>query len=247
MIENRELYSFEETVEPDITEDSDLLETEFENAQTGPPKIIYQSVVTVICLVIAIALCRLEHNWAHWARERLSYAINASSQATFGVLWEAPFFQNIARNGRNFIRLEKVTQTMSVPGMSSIGDVFELEDSVWPVPGNIIKEFGGGDPKNRFDSGVIIETTDQARVIAVAAGTVARIDSIPGGWLVEIKHGSGWNSIYQPISQIQIHQGQLVKAGQIIGRLDTGNDGKSKLFLEIKHYNKPVNPRAVIR
>ena len=71
---------------------------------------------------------------------------------------------------------------MSVPGMSSIGDVFELEDSVWPVPGNIIKEFGGGDPKNRFDSGVIIETTDQARVIAVAAGTVARIDSIPGGW-----------------------------------------------------------------
>ncbi len=246
MIENRELYSFEETDEPAVPEDTNL-ETGFENAETGPPKFIYQSVVAVLCLVIVLSLCRLEHGWAYWARERFRLAINASSRATFGILWESPFFQNIVRNGRNFIRLEKVTQTMSVPAPSSIGDVFALEDSVWPVPGNIIKEFGGNGPKSRFDSGVIMETADQSRVIAVATGTITRVGSIPGGWAVEIEHGLGWSSVYQPIAQVQVHQGQLVKAGQIIGRLGAGNDGKIKLFLEIKQNDKPVNPRAVIR
>lgn len=246
LIENRELYSFEETIEPDLTEDSDL-ETGFESGETGPPKFLYQSVVAVLCLTIAIALCRLEHNWADWARSRLSYAINASSQATFGILWESPFFQNMVRNGRNFIRLEKVTQTMSGRGISPLEGGFVLNGSVWPVPGNIIKEFGGSGPKSQLDSGVIMETTEQARVIAVATGTIAQVASIPSGWVVEIDHGSGWSSVYQPISQVQIRQGQLVEAGQIIGRLGAGNNGKSKLFLEIKHHNKPVNPRAVIR
>lgn len=246
MIENRELYSFEETDEPALLEDSDL-ETEFENAETGPPKFLYQSVVAVLGLMIAISLCRLEQGWAHWARERLHYAVNATSQATFGVLWESPFFQNIVRNGRNFIRLEKVTQTMSGSGLAPDVSELVLEDSVWPVPGNIIKEFGGNGPQSRFDSGVIVETTAQARVIAVATGTIVRVDSIPGGWLVEIDHGSGWSSVYQPMNQVQVHQGQLVKTGQIIGRLGIGNNGKSKLFLEIKQNNEPVNPRTVIR
>lgn len=243
LLENRQLYSFEETDEPEITGDSDR-ETEFENA--GPPKFLYQSVVTALCLVIAIALCRLEDNWADWARKRLRYAINASPQATFGVLWESPFFQNVVRNGRNFIRLEKVTQTMSGPGQSLVLGSPVLEDSVWPVPGNIIKEFGGEGPRNRFDSGVIMETTAQARVIAVAAGTIARVDSIPGGWLVEIDHGSGWSSVYQPMTQVLVYQGQSLKTGQIIGRLGAGDNGKSKLFFEIKQNNAPINPRAVI-
>lgn len=244
MLENRQLYSFEEADEPEITEDSDR-ETEFENA--GPPKFLYQTAVTALCLGIALALCRLEDDWAEWARERLRYAINASSQATFGVLWESPFFQNMVRNGSNFIRLEKVTQTMSGLGASPVLRRPVLEDSVWPVPGNIIKEFGGNGLQSRFDSGVIMETTAQARVIAVAAGTVARVDSIPGGWLVELDHGSGWSSVYQPMTQVQVHQGQSLKTGQIIGRLGAGNNGKSKLFLEIKQNNEPVNPRAVIR
>jgi murein DD-endopeptidase MepM/ murein hydrolase activator NlpD len=245
LIENRELYSFEETGEPEP--EASELETEFENTATGPSKFLYQSVVSVLCIVVAISICRLDQSWAYWARERFHYAINVSSQATFGFLWESPFFQNILRNGRNFIRLEKVTQTMSDPGISLAGEGLVLDDSVWPVPGNIVKEFGRSGPKSRFDTGVVIETTDQARVIAVATGTISRVDSISGGWVVEIEHKFGWSSGYQPITQVQVHQGQLVKAGQIIGRLSPGGDGKSRLFLEIKQNNQPVNPRAVIR
>lgn len=246
MIENREIYSFEETEEPDLPEDLDA-EIAFENDETSPPKFLYQSVVAIISLVLVITICRLEHEWAYWARKRLNYAINASSQATFGILWDLPFFQKIVRDGKNFIRLEKVTQTMSGPGLSFVGDSLVFEDSVWPVPGNIIKEYGDSGPKDPFDSGVIIETSAWARVIAVAPGVIARTNTITGGWEVEVDHGSGWSSVYQPLTQVQVHQGQRVKAGEIIGRLGFGNDGKSQLFLEISQNGRPVNPRTVIR
>ena len=246
MIENRELYSFEETEGSDLLEDSDT-EIEFENGETGPPKFLYQSVVAIISLVLALSICRLEHGWAFWVRERLHYAINASSQATFGLLWDLPFFQKIVRDGKNFIRLEKITQTMSGSGNSLIGDSFAIEDSVWPVPGNIIKEYGESGPESPFNSGVIMESPAGARVIAVAPGTIIRTNTIADGWEVQVDHGLGWNSVYKPLTQVQVHQGQQVKAGEIIGRIGLGNDGKSKLFLEISQNGRPVNPRTVIR
>lgn len=245
MLENRELYSFEETEESDLPEDFDT--EEFENVETGPPKFLYQSAVALISLMIAISICRLEHGWTYWARERLHYAINASSQATFGILWDLPFFQKIVRDGKNFIQLEKVTQTMSRPGTLLVGDSFIFEDPVWPVPGNIIKEYGESGPKSLFNSGVIMETPAWARVIAVAPGTIVRTNTIADGWEVEIDHGLGWSSVYQPLTQVQVRQGQRVKAGELIGRLGFGNDGKSQLFLEISQNGRPVNPRTVIR
>lgn len=246
MIENRELYSFEEKDEPVFLEDSGI-DTEFDNNETGPPKFLYQLVVAILCLVITITICRQEQGWAYWLRERLYYAINASSESTFGILWDSTFFQKIVRNGNNFIRLEKVTQTLSGPGLLFGRDGLDLKDSVWPVPGNIIKEYSGSGTKGLFDSGVIMEGPERARVMAVATGTITRIRQNAGGWVVEIDHGMGWSSIYQPITQVHIEPDQLVKTGQIIGQLGVGNDGKSKLFLEIKHNGEPVDPRNVIR
>lgn len=246
MIENRELYSFEETDEPAQSEHSES-ETELENVETGPPKFLYQSVVAIFCLVITISLCRQEQGWTYWLRERLHYAINASSQSTFGLLWNSAFIQNIVRNGSNLIRLEKVTQTLSQEE-SPVGDDLIFRDSVWPVPGNIIKEYGGSSQNDPFDSGVIMATPDQARIMAVAAGTVVQINKTAGGLRVEIDHGSGWNSVYQPIVQVQIQPNQSVESGQIIGRIGLfENDRNSKLFFEIKHNGQPVNPRSVIR
>ncbi len=247
MIENRELYSFDETDETAPPEHLEA-ETELENVETGPPKLLFQSVVATLCLVITISLCRYEQGWTYWVRERLHHALNTSSQSTFGLLWDSAFIQNIVRNGNNLIRLEKVTQTLSQQEVAPVGGGLVFEDSVWPIPGNIIKEYGVSHQNGPFDSGVIMETTDQARVMAVAAGTVFQINKTTGGWRVELNHGSGWNSVYQPIAQVQIQPGQSLKAGQIIGRIGIfENDGKGKLFFEIKHNGQPVDPRSVIR
>ncbi len=246
MIENRELYPFEETNESvdSVTPESSKTETEMENIETGPPKFLYQSIVAVLCLVITISLCRSEQVWGYWLREKLHYAINASSESTFGVIWNLESIQDIVRNVNNLVRLEKVTQTLS-DQTRPIDNHLVFEDSVWPIAGNIAQEFIGSGP---FGSGVIMETTGQARVIAIAAGEISRISQIPGGWIVEIDHDYGWISIYQPITQLQIQLKQRIEAGQIIGRVGIfGKNEQNKLFLEIKHNGQPVNPRTIIR
>lgn len=247
MIENRELYSFEDAddpIEPENTE-TGAVDAEVENDESGSPKFLGQTVIAVLCLVITIAFCRNEQPWSYWFREKLHYAINASTETTFGVLWNSEFLQNIAQNVNNFIRLEKTTQTLSELHTSPLNNDLIFRDSVWPVPGNIINEYDSRDP---YSSGVLMETTSQARVIAVATGKISRINRVTDGWALEIDHGSGWSSIYQPIVQIQIGLNQPVKTGQIVGKLgNPGKSGNSKLFLEIRHNGQPVNPRTVIR
>ena len=240
MIENRELYSFEEAdgTEDPIIPKIDSAENEFENVDTGPPKFLYQSIIAVICLVFTISLYRHEQDWAYWLRERLHYAINASAESTFGVVWNSKFIQNIVQNGNNLIRLEQVTQTLSEQVTFPEDDNYLFRDSVWPVPGNIIKEFTGN---GSFGTGVLMKTNGNARVIAVVTGNINRIGQVKGGWVIEIDHGSGWSSVYQPITQLQIGINQRVETGQIIGRMNS-----NKLFLEIKHNGRPVNPRTVI-
>lgn len=239
MIENRELYSFEEAGErtDSTVPETDGSEVEFESGDTGPPKFLYQLVIVVMCLIITISLCRYEKEWAFWVREKLHYAINTSPESTFGVIWNSKIIQDIVRNGNNLIRLEKVTQTLSEQ-VTFPDESLLFKGSVWPVPGNIIQEYGGNGSSG---SGVVMETTENARVIAVAAGVISRISQVTGGWLIEIDHGSGWSSVYQPITQLQIGINQQVKTGQIIGWVD-----HQKLFLGIKHDGRWVNPRIVI-
>lgn len=240
MIENREIYSFEEAGErtDSVVPETGGSEIEFENGEIGAAKFLRQMIIVVMCLIIATSLCRYEKGWAFWAREKLHYAINTSPESTFGVIWNSKFIQDIVRNGNNLVRLEKVTQILSDQVTFPDDNPF-FKGSVWPVPGNIIQEYcGNGSP----GSGVVMETTENARVIAVAAGKISRISQVTGGWLIEIDHGSGWSSVYQPITQLQIGMNQQVKTGQIIGRLE-----HQKLFLEIKHAGRSVNPRTVIR
>ena len=240
MIENRELYSFEETKENAVPKASEIdsAKTEFENVEAVLPKFLYQSIIAAICLVFTISLCRHELQWTSWIRERLHFAINAPAESTFGVLWNLNFIQNIVRNGTNLIRLEQVTQTLSEQVTFPEDDSIFFKDSVWPVPGNIIKEYTGN---GSFGRGVIVKTTGNSRVIAVTAGDISRISQVTGGWVIEIDHGSGWSSVYQPITKLEIGTNQRVETGQIIGRMNS-----DKLFLQIKHNNRPVNPRTVI-
>ncbi|NLY75797.1 MAG: peptidoglycan DD-metalloendopeptidase family protein [Firmicutes bacterium] len=246
MIENRELYSFEETEDPASTEPFED-ETLSEDPTGGSPKILDQLIVAFLCLVLILAFCRQEHGWGGWLRGRLHSAVNASADSTFGLLWNSDLVQSIARNVNNLVRLEKITRTLSRPGSAVKNDSFPA-DSVWPVPGNIIKEYGEFDRNGAYGTGVLIDTPGQVRVMAVASGTVSRIEQTGAGWLVEVDHGGAWRSTYLPLDRIQVRPNQALQTGEIIGRVGllTGG-GRNALFLEIKHNGQPVNPRTVIR
>ncbi len=92
---------------------------------------------------------------------------------------------------------------------------------------------GGEDIKQH--NGVDLVGTWHGRVVAVASGKVIEKWYVPDGnkrighpvfgGYVRILHDDGFVSGYGHLSSIYVHEGQRVKAGQVIGRI--GSTGKS--------------------
>ena len=101
----------------------------------------------------------------------------------------------------------------------------------WPIDNvRITQYFGntpfaasgayGGKGHNGMDFGVPIGTPIRAALGGVVLGT-GNTDSVRGcysfGKWVMVKHGNGLNTMYAPLSQINVLAGQSVTTGQVIG------------------------------
>jgi len=63
------------------------------------------------------------------------------------------------------------------------------------------------------------------------------------GGMIEIDHGNGMVSLYAHLSSTRVHQGEPVKAGEVIGRIGhTGKATGDHLHFEIRINGQPVNP-----
>ncbi len=117
-----------------------------------------------------------------------------------------------------------------------LGEVF-----VVPTAGNITQEF---DPvSNHF--AIDIVTTKNASVKAITDGVVVFSEwSIETGYVVMLLHKDNFISVYKHNSKLNVSQGELVKAGQIIanvgstGELSTG----PHLHFEMWKDGYPVDP-----
>jgi murein DD-endopeptidase MepM/ murein hydrolase activator NlpD len=113
-----------------------------------------------------------------------------------------------------------------------------------------------GGTRESIHHGVDILGTYHARITAIADGIVTENYPVPNGYykghellggMIKIQHANGYSSVYGHLSAIYIHEGQNVKAGQIIGR--QGNTGQSQgehLHLEIQLNNIALNPLKYI-
>ena len=118
----------------------------------------------------------------------------------------------------------------------------------YPVYGRITSHigwrknpFGGG---YEFHSGIDIEAPQGSKVLATADGVVEF-----AGWYgdygktVIIRHPSGYLTLYGHLSQIDVKEGQKVKAGDVVGRVgSTGRSTGPHLHYEVIKDNKPVDP-----
>jgi septal ring factor EnvC (AmiA/AmiB activator) len=115
----------------------------------------------------------------------------------------------------------------------------------WPVKGEVIAKFGqlrsGGPLKWE---GLMIATADGAQVRAPAAGRVLYSDWLPGlGLLLVLDHGNGIMSLYGHNEQLFKKQGEDVKQGDLLAAVgDTGLNGRSGLYLEIRNGRQAVDP-----
>jgi murein DD-endopeptidase MepM/ murein hydrolase activator NlpD len=86
-------------------------------------------------------------------------------------------------------------------------------------------------------------------VHATADGTVKNAGWDGGyGNLVEIDHGNGTSTYYGHLSQIDVTVGQIIHAGQIIGKIgSTGRSTGPHLHYETRIDGEPINPQKLLR
>jgi murein DD-endopeptidase MepM/ murein hydrolase activator NlpD len=118
----------------------------------------------------------------------------------------------------------------------------------YPVYGRITSHigwrknpFGGG---YEFHSGIDIYAPHGSKVRATADGVV-----VLAGWYgdygktVVIRHPSGYLTLYGHLSQIDVREGQKVKAGDVVGRVgSTGRSTGPHLHYEVIKDNRPIDP-----
>lgn len=99
----------------------------------------------------------------------------------------------------------------------------------------------------RHHSGVDLAAPMNSHVRAVSGGTVVFADSYKGyGKLVTIEHEQGYASMYGHLNEISVNPGQVVKAGDIIGRVgETGVATGPHLHFEWRQAGKIIDPLKV--
>jgi murein hydrolase activator len=115
----------------------------------------------------------------------------------------------------------------------------------WPVKGEVLARFGqlrSGGPL-KWD-GLMIAASQGTQVRAPAAGRVMYSDWLPGlGLLVVLDHGGGIMSLYGHNEQLYRKVGDTVARGDVLSVVgDTGVDGRTGVYLEIRNGRDPVDP-----
>ncbi|MHB8173014.1 MAG: peptidoglycan DD-metalloendopeptidase family protein [Nitrospirota bacterium] len=124
--------------------------------------------------------------------------------------------------------------------------------SIWPVRGFITSDFGYRHSPiygtTEFHCGLDIANATGTPVHATADGTVSASGiSSSYGRYVKIQHGYGLATMYCHLSRMDVHEGQRVKKGDIIGAVgDTGHSTGPHLHYEVLVNGVPVNPMKYI-
>lgn len=123
----------------------------------------------------------------------------------------------------------------------------------WPADGRILVGFGRV-RHPRFGTvtphpGLDLELVPGATVRAVAAGRVVFSRRYGGyGRTVVIDHGARYLSVYAHLAAATVKEGESVAPGQKLGFVAEGDQGgKSKLYFEIRHEGRALDPAPWLR
>jgi murein DD-endopeptidase MepM/ murein hydrolase activator NlpD len=119
-----------------------------------------------------------------------------------------------------------------------------LRDFIWPVSGQVLKDYGVGADGLRND-GVNIGVPKGTQVKASADGEVVYAGSelVGFGNLILIRHEGGWVSAYAHSESLLVKEGEMVRQGQPIASAGaTGNASAPQVHFELRKGREPVDP-----
>jgi lipoprotein NlpD len=99
-------------------------------------------------------------------------------------------------------------------------------------------------PKAVQGGGILLMGEVGQPVRAANSGRVVYVgNGIRGyGNLIIIKHGENLLSAYAHARELEVHEGQEVRGGQVIAQMGTGPHQIAALYFEIRLNGKPVDP-----
>ncbi len=115
----------------------------------------------------------------------------------------------------------------------------------WPVTGKIITRFGSEKKEGKLTwHGVRISAPAGTGVTAISPGKVIFADWFRNlGLLIIIDHGNGYMSLYGHNESLAKKAGDFVSMGEQISTVgDTGGQGETALYFEIRQGGSPQNP-----
>jgi murein DD-endopeptidase MepM/ murein hydrolase activator NlpD len=118
----------------------------------------------------------------------------------------------------------------------------------WPLLAPVGDPFG---PRgDRFHAGIDLPAPTGTPVLAAAAGRVTWAGLRDGGWgeLVTIAHVDGVRTMYAHLSTIDVHIGEWIAGGTVIGRVgSTGDATGPHLHFEVRADGAAIDPlRALV-
>lgn len=115
-----------------------------------------------------------------------------------------------------------------------------------PARGPLVTAFHSELSKGVYSNGIDIKTAAKAQVIAPYDGTVIYAGPFKNfANLVIIDHGEGYTSLLSGLGETDTEVGQTLLAGEPVGTMPA--DSGSKLHIEIRKNNHPVNPNEWIK
>ncbi len=111
----------------------------------------------------------------------------------------------------------------------------------WPLRGKLIKRFSLR-PGN-VNKGVDIRGNDGDRVNAAADGVVVYVgEQKRYGNLVIVRHNDEYLSAYSNNQEIRVHEGEVVKQGQVLASIGSNAPKGETLHFEIRLKGEPEDP-----
>lgn len=160
-----------------------------------------------------------------------------------------------AEEERRLAEEKKVEQTQRADLIKSspdiiteIGKGFIKAKGTLPLParGPIVTSFGEEKIKGVVSKGIIIRTRNLAQVTAPFDGSVIFSGPFRGyGNMIIIDHGEGYLTLLAGLENIDCELGQMLLAGEPVGQMP--DSGESKLYVELRHHNQPINPLSWMR
>ncbi|WP_066633976.1 M23 family metallopeptidase [Desulfolucanica intricata] len=207
--------------------------------------IIYASIAALTLAVVMVPAVRAQVG--EWISDRLIRQTQTVSQErrVQEVSFEEPAPAPAkAEKPKEKPAAEKTEQVKQAPP-----EEFIVNELARPVSGIVINGYGNTYSEvyrdYRFHGGLDFAAEPGTAVLAALGGTVAEItENSYQGKTVTVDHGSGWQTKYTNLDQVQVSKGQTVAVGAVIGTVGkfTGDVKENHVHFALIHNGEPVNP-----